>query len=242
MIQDPSKEVTLIVYNTPAPPKYIKINKRLIRYILMVVPALIIIFLAGSLFYSIYLKNKVSELKALEPQIKSQLDDQKSEYEKQISELEKTNKELTNKISRGSTTNQSTSSLMGLFVTPIGAKDLRSENAATISNTKVEVSGNKIKFIINFLKNESYNQKVSGKLTVIQYQGNMIQYWPEGDPNEKNLKLEFSSGQIFGMNRSVVKEAEFNKVSDASARYKVYLFSNTGDLIFYQQLGPFNIE
>ena len=31
MIQDPSKEVRLIVYNTPAPPKYIKINKELYR-------------------------------------------------------------------------------------------------------------------------------------------------------------------------------------------------------------------
>ena len=95
---------------------------------------------------------------------------------------------------------------------------------------------------MDFLKNESYDAKVSGKLTVIQYQGNKIQYWPERDLSEKNLKLEFASGQIFGMNRSVKKVAEFEKISDASARYKIYLFSNTGDLIFYQQIGPYNIE
>ena len=242
MIQDPSKEVTLIVYNTPAPPKYIKINKRLIRYILMTVPTLIIIFLASSLFYSIYLKDKVSDLKALEPQIKQKLDEQKMAYESQIRELEKTNSELTRKISRGSTTTQNTSSLMGLFTIPLGAKDLRSENAATITSTKVEVNGSKIKLVMDFLKNESYDAKVSGKLTVIQYQGNKIQYWPERDLSEKNLKLEFASGQIFGMNRSVKKVAEFEKISDASARYKIYLFSNTGDLIFYQQIGPYNIE
>ena len=115
MIKDPSKEVTLIVYNTPAPPKYIKVNKRLIRYILMIVPALIIFFLAGSLFYSIFLKNKVSELKALEPAILQQLDEQEIAFNAQLKDLKKTNEELTRKLSRGGTTNEGTASLLSLF-------------------------------------------------------------------------------------------------------------------------------
>lgn len=49
MIQDPSKELTLIVYNTPKPPKYIKLNKGLIKVLIFIIPLIIIVSIGSSL-------------------------------------------------------------------------------------------------------------------------------------------------------------------------------------------------
>ena len=56
MIQDPSKDLTLIVYNAPKPPRYLKINKKLLRLLLFLVPFLLIIALLTSLASSVYMK------------------------------------------------------------------------------------------------------------------------------------------------------------------------------------------
>ena len=240
MIQDPSKEVTLIVYNTPAPPKYIKVNKRLIRYILMIVPALIIFFLAGSLFYSIFLKNKVSELKALEPAILQQLDEQEIAFNAQLKDLKKTNEELTRKLSRGGTTNEGTASLLSLFTIPLGSQDLRGQNMVTLSDIKVTTEKKQIKLNFNMLNNTE--NKLTGYMSVVQYQGPHLQFYPPEELNEKNLKLQYASGEYYSFSRLRPSPVTFEKISSLSSRYKIYLFSKTGDLIFYQQIGPFNIE
>ena len=57
MIQDPSKDLTLIVYNTPKPPKYLKVNKKLIKTLFILIPFMVITSITFTFIYSMLLKN-----------------------------------------------------------------------------------------------------------------------------------------------------------------------------------------
>lgn len=239
MIQDPSKELTLIVYNTPKPPKYLKLNKGLIKTLLIVIPLLIITSISVSFMYSMYLKNKVNELNSKEPQIISDLKKDKAKLKKLLKSLEKSNSILTKKLSLGTTSETSFSSI-GLFTAPLGMEDLREKELLKMEGLKLESKGSEIKFSFNLANNSP--EKLSGFLFVVQYQGNQIQFYPDYELGEKNLRLEFSKGESFGFSRFRPTVATFKKKSKTSARYKVFIFSRTGNLIAYKQAGPFNIE
>lgn len=240
MIQNPSKDVTLIVYDTPKPPKYYKLNKNFIKTLLIVIPLIILTSISFSLLYSIFLKNKITALVSSEPrriiELKGQLALQKSD----IDNLKKTNTLITEKLSKGSGGETSVSAL-GLFTVPIGIQDLRSKELIKVEDAVVKTD-KEIKLSFNLANNSPNNEKLSGYLQVIQYQGNIIQYFPSTELPQKNLRLEYSNGESFGFTRFRPTVATFTKVTNRSAKYKIYIFSRTGDLLAYRQLGPFNVE
>ena len=243
MIQDPSKELTIIVYDTPAPPKYLKINKKLIRLILSLTPILIMLLISGSFAYSFYLKKQVSALKSLEPKVKLKLATQKETYEKRISALTRTNQDLTQKLSRGATVADDTASLLSLFTVPLATKDLRSNDLISIEEIKLTTDSNQVKLTFNLVKNNApEGEKLTGYMTVVQFQGNILQFYPANELNEKNLKLEYASGEYYSFSNLRPSTTTFSKISSKSSRFKIFLFSRTGDLILYQQIGPFNVE
>jgi len=240
MIQDPSKDLTLIVYNTPKPPRYLKVNKNLIRTLFIIIPFMVITSITFSFFYSMLLKNKIVSLKSEVPKEIQELKAKNLLLTTELTNLEKTNKNLVGKLSKGSGAETSLSS-MGLFTTPLGLQDLRNKELILIKDAKVE-AGKTIKLNFSLENNSPGQEKLSGYINVIQYQGNMIQYFPDYELSQRNLRLEYTQGESFGFSRFRPTMAEFTKHSNLSTRYKIFIFSRTGDLIAFKQLGPFNIE
>lgn len=241
MIQDPSKEVTLIVYNSPKPPKYLKINKKLITSFLFIIPVLIISFLTLSFVYSSYLKSRVSSLQSQETKEIVALKTDIQKLETKIKGLENNNKVLTQKVSTGSS-KETSSSILDLLTVPFGFKDLRSQALISFNNVNISVKNKNIYFNFDLANNSPNARKLTGYLTIIQHQENLVQYYPSYDLSPKSLRLEFSKGEYFSFSRLRPTEAKFTKYSSNSAKYKVYIFNKTGDLLAYKQFGPFNIE
>lgn len=241
MIQNPSKDVTLIVYNTPEPPRYYKLNKGLVRTLIILIPLMVIISISISFLYSVFLKNKISSLKSSVPEKILELQNLNSNLTSELSLVKKTNTTLTEKLSKGSGSETSISSL-GFFTLPIGINDLRSQELIKFEDIKVETVDGKILLKFNMANNSPNNEKLSGFITVVQYQGNLIQFFPDYELPQKNLRLEYTSGESFGFSRFRPTVATFSKFNQTSAKYKIYVFSRTGDLITYKQLGPFNVE
>ena len=128
-----------------------------------------------------------------------------------------------------------------MFTAPLGLQDVRNKELIIIKDVKIE-SGAKIKINFNLENNSPGQEKLSGYLSVIQYQGNMIQFYPTYELSQRNLRLEYTQGESFGFSRFRPTSAEFKKVSKLSTRYKIFIFSRTGDLMAFKQLGPYNIE
>lgn len=240
MIQNPSKELTLIVYDTPKPPKYYKFNKGFIKALFIAIPLMIISSIAFSLLYSIFLKNKINILTSSEPQrildLKTIINSQK----KEITTLEKTNLTMTTKLSKGSDS-QTSVSVLGLFNVPAGIQDLRQQELIKVEDIKID-SNKDIQVNFNLSNNSPSGEKLSGYLSVVQFQGNQIQFYPDIELSQKTLRLDFAGGESFGFTRFRTTKATFKKTSSKSATYKLYIFSRTGDLLTYKQLGPFNIQ
>lgn len=240
MIQSPSKEVTVIVYDTPKPPKYYRLNKSFIRTLLIAIPLLTIFSISVSLLYSIFLKNKISRITSSEPQRILDLQEVIQKQKSDIDVLSKTNALITEKLSKGTGSETSVSAL-GLFTVPVGIQDLRPKELVKIEQVELKSEGS-IKLSFNLANNSPNGEKISGYLNVIQFQGNLIQYYPNTELPQKNLRLEYSEGESFGFTRFRPTEATFENVSKKSAKYKIFIFSRTGDLLAYKQLGPFNID
>ncbi len=241
MIQNPSKDLTLIVYNTPSPPRYLKLNKKLIRFFVLIVPTLVILFISMSFMYSMYLKNKVNDLKAKEPKIIADLNGRNSQLLNKISMLQKNNNLLTKKLSMGASVD-SPVSLFGLITPPVGLVDKRGMESIDFTDFKVTSSSKEIRLTFNLDNKTPDNQKLSGHIIVTQYQGQSVQYYPAADLGQKNLRLEYTQGESFGFSRLRPTKVSFKKLGSESVQYKIFIFSRTGDLISLKQIGPFNIE
>ena len=241
MIQNPSKELTLIVYNTPKPPRYYKLNKALLKSLFTIIPILVITSISFSFLYSMFLKNKIVTLRSSEPIRIQALKTKTKELNTQLLSLKKTNSILTKKLSRGSAVETSISSL-GLFTIPTGINDLRNKELIRIEDVKIKVDNKKIRLHFNLANNSPEHQKLSGYISVIQIQGSIMQFYPTHELAAKTLRLEYTEGESFGFSRFRPTIASFQKLSNTSAKYKVFIFSKTGDLLAYKQLGPKNIE
>jgi hypothetical protein len=240
MNQDPSKDLTLIVYNTPNPPQYLKINKGLIKTLFILIPFMVITSITFSFIYSIVLKNKIVSLKSEVPKEIVDLKNKNLALSKSLITFRNTNKSLIQKLSKGGGTETSLSS-MGLFTIPLGLKDLRNRQLVQIKDVKIE-SGSTIKLNFNLENSSPGGEKLSGYISVIQYQGSMIQFYPAYELPQRDLRLEYTQGESFGFSRFRPTVVEFKKINKSSTKYKIFIFSRTGDLIAFKQLGPYNID
>jgi len=241
MIQDQSRDLTLIVYNTPNPPRYLKLNKNLIRSFFIIVPTLVVLSITLSFLYSMFLKNKILDLRQKEPKIILELKKERDKLASEIKTIQKNNQILTRKLSLGSTNDGATSSF-GLLTPPLGLEDLREKELIKFENTDVKTVGNQIVLTFDLANNSPNNDKLSGYISVIQYQGNMIQYFPNTELGQKDLRINYTDGESFSFSRFRPTKVEFVKTSKLSAQYKILIFSRTGNLIALKQIGPFNIE
>ena len=242
MIQDPSKELTLIVYNTPKPPKYIKLNKGLIKVLIFTIPIIIILSFASSLFSSAYMKRKLEEVKSKEPEIILQLKKDKKNIASELEILKLTNMSLTKKISSGATSTASPLNIMALFTTPLGFEDQRKDELAKLENMNNDIVNNNVLFKFDLINNKQDETKLSGFVNIIQYHSDGITYYPSYELSIDSPRLEYSKGESFTVSRFRPVIAEFSKPKGNSVWYKIFIFSRTGNLLAYKKAGPFQLQ
>ena len=241
MIQSPSKDLTLIVYNSPRRPRYYQLNKRLLKVVLVTVPLLTFISICISFFYSLLLKGQITKMESSVPVQIQRLSSENEMLKAQNKDITKNNLTLTKKISQGLGEETPITSL-GLFTIPTGLQDIRDQKLIKIENIFLESENDIINLKFDLTNNTLDGRKLSGHLYVIQFQENIIQYYPDVQLQEKNLRLEFALGESFGFTRFRNTNASFKKISSKKVKYKVFVFSRDGDFLHYQQLGPFNTE
>lgn len=235
MIQDPSKDLTLIIYNTPKPPKYIKINKGLVKSLLFIIPFMVILSVTSSLFTSFYMKRKLEVVQSKEPEKIKALKDEKTVLSDKITVLERSNKELTEKISAGTTESGLGATQLALFNTPLGFEDLREKNLAKIDSITNKSSNGKVTLKFNLTNNQEGDQKLSGFITVVQYHAQGLSLYPNIALTTQSPLLQYSKGESFYVSRFRPVIAEFNlPQSSKSVWYKIFIFNRTGNLLFME--------
>ena len=232
MIQDPSKDLTLIVYNTPKPPRYIKINKGLVKSLLFLIPFMVLISISFSLLTSVYMKRKLEVAQSTEPKKITELKKQKRTLEEQIGSLKKSNTELTEKISKGSMAMGSAAAGLALFNTPLGFEDLRDQEHAKVENFSNQISNGKVIFKFDLINNLQDENKLSGYITVIQYHSYGLSIYPAVTLSNTDSLLAYNKGESFYVSRFRPVISDFSiPQNSAAVWYKIYIFSRTGNLL-----------
>lgn len=240
MIQEPSKDLTLVIYNTPKPPKYIKINKGLMRSLTFIIPFVLFFSIAFSVFTSVYSKKKLEEVKNKEPETILKLEDEKVKLKDQIFALEQTNEDLTQKVAKGATTSDSS---LALFSQPLGYENLLSKDLAKIENMTFQESGQKIIFKFDLLNNTPESDRLAGYIAIIEYTESGMAFYPAMNFLDDALVLDYSSGESFVISKFRPVIAEFDKkVNQQSARFKIFIFSRTGNLLSFATTEKYNLK
>lgn len=231
-MQNPSKDLTLIVYNAPKPPRYIKIKKSILKSLFILIPLMVILSITLSQVYAFIFKMENNSLKSNIPVEIQKLEKENAKIRKELSFLQKNNKELINKISRGSTTGTSISS-MNMLITPLGAEDLRAKEMLNIEDLKVKVSKKQIN--VDFNLENLTNEKLQGYISIVQFQDNLIQFYPKTSLKpDKDYRIEFTQGESFGFSRFRPTSATFKRYSNSSVTFKIFIFSRAGNLLAYK--------
>ena len=231
MIQESAKHITFIVYNSPRPPRYLRINKKLLKTLTVSLPFLISFSILFSLATSAYMRNKLENLKSKEPELIAKLEAEKASLALSLKSMEKTNQDLINKISQGST--ETAGAKFQLIGLPLGHADLTEKKMARLDNFKVNIKDNKSVLSFDLYNNLTSKQRLSGYITIIRYQGNSIEVYPQMAFSKDTDLVSFSSGESFSVSQFRPVFAEFNSSTSIGSWYKVFIFSRTGDLLAY---------
>ena len=240
MIQEPSKNLTFVVYESPNPPKYIKINKFIIKSLTVLLPLVLFSSIALSVITSVYSKKKLEEARQREPEMIMALEQEKSKLKDQIFSLEQTNQDLTAKVSQGATTSDSA---LALFSQPLGYENLQAQELAKIENITLQENNGKLLFKFDLLNNTPQTDRLAGYVTVIQYNEAGISFYPEINFVDDGLLIDYSSGESFVISKFRPVIAEFNKpIEQETVRFKIFVFSRTGNLISFATTENFSLK
>lgn len=240
MIHKPTDDFTLIIYNSPKPPRFIKINKKLINLLVISIPILLVLSLFFSLSSSVYMKTKLENVKSKEPKIIASLKTERDELRSELKRLESNVKELTTKISMGSS--NLASATLDLFATPLGYTDETDLSKVKLENISTNIKDNDLEFRFDLLNNLENGEKLAGYVTIIQFSENQMQVYPNYELTIENNRLIYSKGESFTVSRFRPVIAPFKKPDGLNAWYKIFIFSRTGNLMAYKEAGPYQVN
>jgi len=78
--------------------------------------------------------------------------------------------------------------------------------------------------------------------SIVQYHKDGLSFYPNYDLSLENPNLIFSKGESFVVSRFRPVIAEFKKPKGSVVWYKVFIFSQTGNLIAFKKAGPFTLD
>jgi len=239
MLQKNSNDLTILVYDNPAPPKCLKLNKKVLKFLLFFFPIILTFSILITTYILANLKKIRLENELKQPEIITELKNEIKSLESNISTQNKENNSLINKIAKGSSTsNEDNISLINL---PLGYNNFIDKKQTSIEEVthKVMPSGTHLDFkIVNNIR----EQKLSGYIFVIRISNNNFEVYPNIDLGLDDFLLNYNRGESFTASRFRPVYARFNKINANLYTYKVIVFSKLGDLIFKKNFGPYKNE
>lgn len=240
-IQQSGHEVSIVIYDAPLPPRYLKFSKKFIRTLFIVVPVSL-----GLIFLTLLLIGFGSRLKDTPaPGLPTVLSDEESKVlslEMDIKSLQESNQQLQDKLSGQGTvgTTQDEPFLMGIKK-PYGMQNLLSENKVTLDQFDMVQDQNKtiLKFQIISTNPET---RVAGHVLVFMISESGLMAYPAEANTAIGGGVKFSMGEPFAVSRLRPTNAEFlHHLVGESVKFVIYIFSREGDLLLIKETESFKV-
>jgi hypothetical protein len=240
-IQQSGQDVSIVIYDAPLPPRYLRFSKKFIKTIFFVIPLTLGLIIITLSFLGINRKIQQAPTKML-PSIVS--DDSKlTDLESEVKSLRESNQLLQNKLATQVTSenNQEEPFLLGIKK-PYGMQNLISETKVSLDQFEFASSADKVNFKFQII-NTDPESKVSGHIIVFMISNLGVIGYPDVVNNSLNSGIKFSMGEPFAVSRLRPTNAEFVlKPTVGTVKFLVYIFSREGDLLQLKETESYNLS
>lgn len=242
-IQQNGDEVSIVIYDSPLPPRYLRFSKKFLKTFLVVVPLSI-----GLIFFSLLVFGLGKRLKdSPAPSLPTSISDEEAKVltlENEISSLKTSNQELQNKLSgQGSLptdSNQEEPFLMGIKK-PYGMQNLMGQNKVNLDQFELIQDSKKTTLKFQIISTNPEN-KVTGHVLVFMASENGLVLYPATANLSIAGGVKFSMGEPFSVSRLRPTNAEFLQgLSGQSVKFVVYIFSREGDLLLIKETESYKV-
>ena len=240
-IQQSGNDVSIVIYDAPLPPRYLKFSKKFIRILFIVVPVFF-----GLIFLSLVLAGLGSRLKDTPtptlPVILNNEETKSIEQESEIKLLKESNQLLQDKLSGQGVvgTVQEEPFLMGIKK-PYGMQNLMKDNKVTLDQFQFVQDQTKsaLKFQIISTNPET---RVAGHVLVFMISKSGLMAYPADANSSIGGGIKFSMGEPFAVSRLRPTNAEFlQRPSGETIKFVIYIFSREGDLLLIKETETFKL-
>ncbi|MFA5584844.1 MAG: hypothetical protein WDA09_11590 [Bacteriovoracaceae bacterium] len=240
-IQSKSQEVSVVIYDSPLPPKYFTFKKSFLKTLLFVTPLILLI-----IFTALFIWAFGSHLKyAPKPKFPELINKEQArilELEGIVKELSISHKNLTDKLSSTPEV-QAPSEMVNLLAIrkPYGMQNLISKNFVSLDNLKVKFTPGQVHLDFHIL-NSNQDARISGHVLVFLISKNQFIAYPEISTSSLIEGIKYTQGEAFSVTRLRPTLANFSLPASDTAKFIVYIFSREGDLLLMKETQEFKME
>lgn len=238
-IQQSSKEIAIVIYDSPLPPRYFRFSKKFFKTLFFIVPILV-----GIIFISLFIWGLSGRLsgttKPSLPQIGGIEDSRIKELESELNELKKSNLQMADKIAGNSSFLQEEPFLLAIKK-PYGMQNFASLNKVSLDQFSVTQDQGKttLKFQIISTNPET---KVTGHVIVFMLSTGSLAAYPQEANASISQGIKYSLGEPFAVSRLRPTNAEFSYLPQGDTfRFIVYIFTREGDLLLIKETPQYQI-
>ncbi len=237
-IQQSGSEVSIVIYDAPLPPRYLRFSKKFIRTLFVVVPVVLGLLILGLLAYGI--GSRAKDVPA--PTMPTVITDEGAKLqalEAEIESLKNSNVALQEKISGQATNSPTTAGQEDPFLLvirkPYGMQNLLSENRVSLDQFEFIPEKNKTNFKFQIISTNSEN-RVTGHVLVFMISSNGIVAYPPEANIGIDQGVKYSVGEPFAVSRLRPTNAGFSTIpSGESVKFLIYIFTREGDLLLIKE-------
>ena len=239
-IQQNSNEISIVIYDAPLPPRYLRFSKKFIRMLFVSTPLSIgfIIFI----FFSYGLGNRIKDSAITNVSVIKSIDQTKIQsLQEEVETLKRTTLVLQNKLSATDNKTVADGPYLMSILRPYGMQNLTAEKR--ISLDQLEYSQTKEKTTFKFqIISSNPETKVTGHIIVFMTSASGMVVYPSQANAALSQGIKYSLGEPFAVSRLRPTNAEFSTIpSGESVKFIVYIFSREGDLLMIQESENYRI-
>lgn len=239
-IQSKSEEVSVVIYDSPLPPKYFTFKKSFLKTLLYLTPLVLLIIFTALFIWAFGYQFKYAP-KPKFPELINKDQAKILELEGMVKELSASNKNLTNKLS---TTPDALapSEMINLLAIkkPYGMQNLISKNTVTLDNVALKFVGSQVQLSFHILSMQE--TRISGHVLVFLISKNQLMTYPAVATSSFIEGIKYTQGEAFSVTRLRPTQASFSLPAADDAKFLIYIFSRDGDLLLMQETQEFKME
>jgi hypothetical protein len=239
-IQQHAQEVSIIIYDAPLPPRYLRFSKKFIRTLFVAVPVTLGLIFMGLLLWGLGSRLKDTPAPKM-PVVVSDQEAQVLELEAEIKTLKESNAQFQSKISALPSAGNEDETYLMAIKKPYGMQNLLSAKKVSVDTFEFIQDPTKTNFKFQ-ITSTNPDTKVIGNIVVFMIsEGGLMAY-----PKEANATLDagiiFTTGEPFAVSRLRPTNAEFiGRPRGESVKFVIYIFSREGDLLLKKESEAYKV-